>query len=200
MGGRDAERRLLTLFSFCGFVVSKKFCFLGFFFKVGTHGRKTIFRILQTKTCSILLGNTGLYSKGVKRHQPPTLHKLWYRLRFTWTITKNSMITMYISRTNLRRKAGIWFLPDRGLEQLWWTELPFKQRFFIDRSSGSETVRKMCSVRIMWHQSFCFNHNTCLAVTHTAPPRTSRHQLPKQRQLFPSSLTTPAVHNKQDIH
>lgn len=199
MGGRDAERRLLTLFSFCGFVVSKKFSFL-FFFKVGTHGRKTILTILQTKTRSILLGNTGLYSKGVKRHQPPTLHKLWYRLRFTWTITKNSMITMYISRTNLRRKAGIWFLPDRGLEQLWWTELPFKQWFFIDRSSGSETVRKMCSVRIMWHQSFCFNHNTCLAVTHTAPPRTSRHQLPKQRQLFPSSLTTPAVHNKQDIH
>lgn len=113
------------------------------------------------------------------------MFKLYWRLGFKWTITRNSIITSYISLTNLRRKVGIWFPPGWKVEQLWWTELPFKQWFPIDLPSGSESVRRMCSVRIMWHQSFCFNHNTCRAVTHTAPPRASRHQLPKQRQLFP---------------
>lgn len=37
----------------------------------------------------------------------------------------------------------------------------FKQWFPIDQPSGSESVWRMCSVRIMWHRSFCFNHNTC---------------------------------------
>lgn len=40
-------------------------------------------------------------------------------------------------------------------------ELLFKQWFPIDWPGGSESVRRMCSVRIMWHRSFCFNHNTC---------------------------------------
>ena len=86
---------------------------------------------------------------------------LCWRLGFKWTITRNSIIMSYISLTNLRRKVGIWFPPGREVDQLWRTELPFKQWFPIDRPSGSESVRRMCSVRIMWHQSFCFNHNTC---------------------------------------
>lgn len=101
---------------------------------------------------------------------------------FKWTITRNSIIKSYVSLTNLRRKEGIWFPVGWEVGWLWWTELLFKQWFPIDRPSGSESVRRMSSVRIMWHQSFCFNHNTCWAVTHTAPPRASRHQLPKQRQ------------------
>lgn len=52
---------------------------------------------------------------------------------------------------------------------------------------------------------FLFQSQHLLAVTHTAPPRASRHQLPKQRQLLPPHLPTPSptsqpVHNKQDIH
>lgn len=89
------------------------------------------------------------------------MFKRYGRLSFKWTITRNSIITSYISLTNLRRKVGIWFPPGWEVNQLWWTELPLKQWFPIDRPSGSESVRRMCSVRIMWHQSFCFNHNTC---------------------------------------
>jgi len=129
-----------------------------------------------------------------------TFASLHWRFSFKWRIIKNSIITSYISLTNLRRKVGIWFPLGWEVVQLWWTELQFKQRFSIDWPSGSESVRRMCSVRIMWHQSFCFNHNTCSTVTHTAPPRASRHQLPKQRQLFPPSPTSQPVHNKQDIH
>lgn len=114
--------------------------------------------------------------------------KLCWRLGFKWTITRNSIIMSYISLTNLRRKVGIWLQLGWEVQQLWWTQLPFKQWFPIDRPSGSQSVRRMCSVRIMWHPSFCFNHNTCWAVTHTAPPRASRHQLPKQRQLSPPPL------------
>lgn len=43
--------------------------------------------------------------------------------------------------------------------------------FLLIGPGGSETARRMCSVRIMWHQSLRFNHNTWRAVTHTAPPR-----------------------------
>lgn len=56
---------------------------------------------------------------------------------------------------------GVWFPAGWEVCRWWWTELLFKQRFPIDWPSGSESVRRMCSVRIMWHQSFCFNHNTC---------------------------------------
>lgn len=59
--------------------------------------------------------------------------------------------------------------------------------FPIDRPSGSESARRMYSVRIMWHQSFCFNHNTCWSVTHTAPPRASRHQLNQTKTVSPIS-------------
>lgn len=148
----------------------------------------------------LLLGKARPYIEKGNRLKLAYILKLCWRLGFKWTITRNSIITSYIRLTNLRRKVGIWFPRCWEVEQLWWTELPFKQWFSIDWTSGSESVRRMCSVRIMRHQSFCFNHNTCSAVTHTAPPRASRHQLPKHRQLFPPSPTSQPVHNKQDIH
>lgn len=148
--------------------------------------------------------SAALKSDGGNRLQLAYILKLCRSLGFKWTITRNSIITSYISRTNLRRKVGIWFPLGWEVDQLWWTELPFKQWFPIDRPSGSESVRRMCSVRIMWHQSFCFNHNTCwgcnphcsTAGIQTPAPQTKTTALNSN----PPSPTSRPVHNKQDVH
>lgn len=57
----------------------------------------------------------------------------------------------------------------------------FQQWRPIDWASGSEPVRRMCSVRIMWQPGLRFNHNTLLACNPHGPT-TGTHSLHKHRQ------------------